>query len=359
METKKFIIDARMIGPRGHGIALYVEELAKGLKNHLAGLAQQNYEIHFLVAPDCPRDANVRSFSCTETSIPFLGPSELWKLPKLLLKLNANFYLSPSFSSLLNYPCPHALILHDLNHLHFGSIAQKIYYKCIVKRAAKSAVQVFGVSHTTRKEVAKWLGLPETKIAFAPNVIALEVPPKISLHGFDLNPEKYFIAIGNAKEHKNLALLLRAYALYRAENKNPWPLVLPLDAEELDGPKHGVHFLSTMNYATLMSLLAQSGGLLMPSAYEGFSRPPVEASLLQVPCVVSDIVVHREVLESVPEAKFIPADSTESWAMAFTDLQNQRIARPSVSSVSSLRERYQSRALLEPILKLVEKTAND
>jgi hypothetical protein len=115
---KKLVIDARMCGPRGHGIALYVEELAKGL--NIPG-----WDLHFLLATDTPQDHSLRQFSHSVSTIPFLSTAEYFRLPQELAQLKPDRFLSPSFSALRHYPCPYGMVLHDLNHLHFGSFAKR------------------------------------------------------------------------------------------------------------------------------------------------------------------------------------------------------------------------------------------
>ena len=153
MSTPRVVVDARMVGPRGHGIGNYVNELASALEGKRYG-----FELAFLVAADTPAAAPVRRFEHRESKIPFLDKKESFLLSREIRSFRPQLFHSPSFMSLWSYPCPHALTVHDLNHLHFGGLFHKIYYHHLLLPALKSARGIASVSQTAAEELKEWIG---------------------------------------------------------------------------------------------------------------------------------------------------------------------------------------------------------
>jgi glycosyltransferase involved in cell wall biosynthesis len=74
--------------------------------------------------------------------------------------------------------------------------------------------------------------------------------------------------------------------------------------------------------------------LLLPSFFEGYSLPVVEAITMGVPVICSDIEVHREVGKSVPD--FIDPLDGAGWLRAIKDY-----ARPDSAARAAQLQRIQ------------------
>lgn len=308
----RVVVDARMVGPHGHGIALYVSQLAEGLASHSLG-----FEPFYLLHTDCPASHPLRKMAHKEVPLRFLEPAELVGIPGALKELNTDLYHSPSFGSLLHYPCPHVQTVHDLNHLRFGNFVQKAYYRFVLLPSLKRARCVLSVCETSAKELQQWLkgyGVERT-IEVAPNAI-LPFPrsnDEAVLSELGLHPGVFFFALGNPKPHKNLALLERAFRSAQTQNPSLPPLVLSVPGRT---EKQLVH-TGPLGDAAVGALLRNARAVFSPSLYEGFGRPPAEAALEGRLPVASDLPVHREVLAGVSEAVFLDPQKEEPWAEAF------------------------------------------
>ena len=307
----RVVIDARMVGPTIHGIARYVTLLAHGL----SGLKDLPYEPVFLVAPGM----KMADFRVKETNVAFLSPGELWSIPRLLSELGASLYHSPSFSSLFYCPCPWVSTVHDLNHLSFGHIGNKIYYRALLRPFALKAKELLTVSEFSRREIAAWLGIPRDSIDVVYNALdpAFATPPSTAeidavLKGLRLERGKYFFCLSNPKPHKNLNMLERAYAQALEQRSLP-PLVLSIPG---NGTR-GVVRTGPLHDEEVGALLRNAKAFFFPSLYEGFGRPPVEAALAGTVPVVSSISVHREALAGVSEAVFLDPAAEPLWVESF------------------------------------------
>jgi glycosyltransferase involved in cell wall biosynthesis len=317
MESPKprVVIDARMVGPVGHGIGNYVLQLAEALaKRELA------YEPCYLLHHSCPPDSLLRSLPHAETAIPFLHPREIWALANEIAQLEPALYHSPSFASLARYPCPHVQTVHDLNHLRFGGWKEKTYYRLLLLPSLRKAKAVLSVSRSSAEELSAWLRSHgcNRELAVASNsILPFPLPerPMAALERFGLRPDAYFFALSNPKPHKNLAFLEEAYAAARAEMPELPPLVLSVPG----GIGGGIVHTGPLADLEIGALLQNARAFFFPSLYEGFGRPPLEAALHGTVPWVSDLPVHREVLAGVQEARFLPLHQLEAWKKAFLE----------------------------------------
>jgi glycosyltransferase involved in cell wall biosynthesis len=223
-----------MVSQTGHGIANYLLDLLSGLKK-LQVSQKLPYELFLLVSPQLPKEHVLRHYPLEVVEAPFLHPSELWFLPKILARLEASLYFSPSFSSLLHYPCPHMQTVHDLNHLSFGSWKEKLYYRFVLKKSAQETAALFTVSETAKTEISAWLGT-DKKIEITSN--AVHLPEAVSaaqekevLAKFGVEKERYFFCLANPKPHKNLDFLKRAYEKYSMKKDKALPLLLSVEGK--------------------------------------------------------------------------------------------------------------------------------
>lgn len=346
MSAPKVLIDARMIGPVGHGIARYVTRLASGL----AAMGTLPYEPVFLVARETPRGIFSR-FETIEAKSPFLSRSELREIPRILRENGISLYHSPSFSSLalwggLKPVCPWIVTIHDLNHLRYGSFGQKLYYRFLLKAFARHAAALATVSEFSRNEIAGWLGLPREKVEIVPNALEAEPAPTEAetrdvLAKYELESRKFFFCLSNPKPHKNVPFLVRAYSEYRKEFGvgDPWPLAISMSEH---GNAVGVRPLGSLNETEVRVLRAHAAAVFFPSLYEGFGLPPVEAAIAGTPLVVSRIPPHEEGLADLAteEAVWIGPTDKEGWKEGFRMIRSGQVAPPAPATRDKILHRF-------------------
>jgi len=343
-----------MIHQTGHGIARYVTDLIQGLAR-LREASGLPYEIHILVSPEGTHQNNFDGFETTVARAAFLSPGELVEIPRLLKRLQARLYHSPSFSSLWSCPCPHAQTVFDLNHLHFGSPLQKLYYRMLLKPFARRARPLLTVSEFSRQELGRWLGISTDRIEVVPCALdtthdSLPLPEaQALLDPLGLKAGDYFLAIGNSKPHKNLPFLVECYREYRSRTSHPHPRSLVMNVDFPGLAVEGVKMLGAVSDPVLRALYSGAAGFFAPSKYEGFGLAPLEAVLHNLPVAVSDIPPHREGFGSQidPAVEFMDPENAACWVRAFEEMDNPSPASPFIELKNSIRQTFTRQGLAQ------------
>lgn len=317
----KIVIDARMVGPVPHGFSRYVSSLAKGLRL-VSESTSPGYEPVFLSCKEGP--SKFFDFAVIKANSRFLNPLEILEIPLLLKSHGASLYHSPTFSSLLWAPCPWIVTVHDLNHLTYGGVVEKAYYRFLLKSFARRARKLITVSEFSKRQLSRWSDLSGDDIEVVYNAIEplvgryddKTVQGIMARHG--LTPGKYFFCLSNPKPHKNVELLVKAYRIYR-ERKAPekcLPLVLSM-TQFSDVP--GIRAIGGLTDDEVGVLIKGATAMFFPSRYEGFGLPPVEAAVSGIPLAVSKIPPHEEGLVDceASELLWVHPDDCDGWARAF------------------------------------------
>jgi glycosyltransferase involved in cell wall biosynthesis len=135
-------------------------------------------------------------------------------------------------------------------------------------------------------------------------------------------PSRYALHVGTLEPRKNVSTLLAVWRRLRARGAEPPPLVLcggfgwkaaALRREIAEAEREGwaVH-LGYVSAEELAVLYRGAELVALPSFYEGFGLPAVEALRAGAPLVASDLPVLREVAGEA--ALYAPPDRPDLWA---------------------------------------------
>lgn len=289
----KVAIDARMI--KNSGIGVYIENL---IKNNDYAIALGN-----------PKDLEKYNF---KTIIPFetkiYGIKEQLKFPyKELKKHKPDILHVPHYNVPIFYRGKMVVTIHDLTHLILPEFLPnkfaKFYAKFMLWIATKKASQILTVSENTKKDLIKMFKVKPDKITVIYNGVGKEFVKKeekeysylYDKYSIDKN-KKSIMYVGNLKPHKNLERLLIAFS--KLENKENYNLILVGKAfENYDGLSKKEESLNIKNLVIKTGLVEQdelvdlynlADLFVLPSLYEGFGIPIIEAFACMTPAICSN-----------------------------------------------------------------------
>ncbi|HTR81634.1 MAG TPA: glycosyltransferase family 1 protein [Bacteroidota bacterium] len=218
----------------------------------------------------------------------------------------ASLFHSPHYTLPVGIRNNSVVTIHDLIHLRFPqffSPLQRAYSYGMMYHAIHDSAFVITDSEFTKKDILRSFRVSEEKIV----VIHLGVdaaffrPPPVSFTEevrtkFNLR-RRYILFAGNAKPHKGIPVLLRAFRelsrLYSDVD-----LVFAGGSANGDtglqavGEDHGfedrVISVGHVSEKELVTLYRSAEMFVLPSLYEGFGLPALEAMACRTPVVVSD-----------------------------------------------------------------------
>lgn len=296
-----------------------------------------------------------------------IAPPFDYLLPKVDLTIFPNFATWPTAKSQLT-----AAVVHDLTYIYFPELVEAAnlsHLKRVVPRSIQNADFIITISESVKKELVTELNVdPDTCIVtpippedmFRKKFTRKDLESARSKYG--IGSKKYIFFIGNFEPRKNLAALIAAYRNLPIEIKSEYQLILAggrgWNASEtkstFDEAVAAGETIQHIGYVDSSDrpLLYQAASLfVMPSLYEGFGIPILEAMLSECPVLASDIPVLRETGGDAA----LYTDTTD--LVAFTDalkIALTRFPRP-ISDMQKNVDRFSWDNNTDSILTMVDK----
>jgi glycosyltransferase involved in cell wall biosynthesis len=212
-------------------------------------------------------------------------------LPFLLIKHRIDLVHSLGYVAPLFVSCINVVTVPDMNYVDLRqdfSWFKRLMLSIFSSLSVRLTNHVITISNFSKSVICRRLGVATTKITvihLGPGWLG-KPPSPIDWESLRIQydmPGRYIIAFGGGSLHKNIPRLIEAY-LECKELHNyalviigrlPANVQLPDTSKEGSGPK--IQWLGYLPMAHIQPLLGHSSLFVLPSLYEGFGMPLLEA----------------------------------------------------------------------------------
>jgi glycosyltransferase involved in cell wall biosynthesis len=338
--TKTLTIDLRWIDSSGVGV--YIKGIMPGIVAQLGNVSIVGIGVRTRIEEFAWSGAdNFRIVDCKAGRYSLQEQIQLpWLIPR-----QTNLFFSPYYTTPLLYRGKLAVTVHDLSHLVVAEIVtnwrKHLYAQTMFRSLRRRASLIFTVSGFSKSELLRFgstqANIVTTHLGLAEDWSKASLMPVV-------RSKPYFVCVGNIKPYKNLKRLVEAFL--SIQHRVPQDLVIIGQSEGLITGESS-EFFETVRSAgvriqmtghisqqELLSLVGHADALIMPSLYEGFGLPPIEAMAAGTPAVVA-------------HAGSLPEVCNEA-ALYFDPLSTQDIADKliAIASDSELSSRLRARGLV-------------
>lgn len=238
---------------------------------------------------------------------------KLWTLFALGKKISQredkiDIFFSPTHYLPLRVSTPSVISILDVSYLYFPELFKKkdLYQlKIWGKYSIKKAVKITTISNSSKNDIIKAYGVNESKVAVIypgiKQILYTKFMDKKELSKkFNIEKE-YILFVGTLQPRKNIEKLIEAFSKIKQDlqliivGKKGWQYENILTAPSRFKVSEKVRFLENVTDEDLPSLYKNAACFALPSLYEGFGLPVLEAMQYGCPVITSNV-------SSLPEA---------------------------------------------------------
>lgn len=299
-------IDCRMLD--WGGVGRYTEGLIRGLSqistHHKFILICHSKEEMYL--------EKLNNFKIIETNLPVFSLRHIKAFSQLVSNLNLDVFHSPHFIYPWFYKGKGVATIHDLIPLKFPKtlfFKERTRFLVANKFTINKVNHIITVSNNTKKDIIDLLKIDESKISTIYEA-ADNFNNEINNLNIDINdlnlPDEFILYVGAFRLHKNIKGILNAYKFLPEVIKEKYKLVfvgkddtryIPFEklVKNFNLEKY-IFRINSVSKEQLVNVFKKAKLLLMPSFYEGFGLPALEAMSLGTPVIASDVSSFPEIL---------------------------------------------------------------
>ena len=225
--------------------------------------------------------------------------SQLFLPINLYLKKEIDIFFSPAHYAPRFCPVPTVVTIHDLSYFYYPNdfLRKDLYQlKNWTKYSVEKASKIIAVSKNTKKDLIKYYHVPENKIEIIYNGFNSKLKVKSKKLKIELKNKKYILYVGTIQPRKNLHTLITAFHLLLKEKpeysliiagKKGWLYGKLFDHVRTLNLEDKIIFTGYISDEEKEMLYQHASFFVLPSLYEGFGIPLLEAMNYDCPVIAS------------------------------------------------------------------------
>lgn len=334
---------------------------------------QNNYSIFLPVNPslDMPKETEKWKYVVFQAKKLWT----LWGLSKRFLtgRDGIEVFFSPTHYLPLKIPCQSVIAILDVSYIYFPQLFKKrdLYQlKLWGRYSIKKAKKIITISNSSKNDIIKTYGVKANKIAVIyPGIRKISVNERV-LNMNELNKKfgiegDYILFVGTLQPRKNISKLIEAFSKLKKQNlklvivgKKGWLYEDILNAPAKFGISEKVKFLDFVNDEDLPSLYKNALCFVLPSLYEGFGLPVLEAMQYGCPVLTSNV-------SSLPEAGgdgaiyFDPQNADDIAQKIEEVISNKNLREEMVKKGYNQVKKFSWKKTAKETLKVLEEVTNE
>ncbi len=209
-------------------------------------------------------------------------------------------------------------VIHDIRSVEYPELStkvQNIHANFANWSALYFADKVITVSNTMKKAIMKYYRIDDNKLYIVYNIPSIMNTKydyqELVLKKLGLHPKSYLLFVGGQDKNKNIKTIISVFEyLNKFYPEIKLVIVGNKGNAHLDDLKSisNIIFTGFISNEDIKVLYKNAYVYLFPSLYEGFGIPILDAQIMEVPIICSDIPVFREVagdgaLFSIPDCE--------------------------------------------------------
>lgn len=220
----------------------------------------------------------------------------------LQLRREVDVFFSPAHYSPRFCPVPLVVTIHDLSYLFYrDEFLKKDLYKLTnwTRDSVKNASKILAVSKTTKKDILKEYSIADEKVSVVYNGFEKSIAddskwPAVA-ERYQLQKNKYILYVGTLQPRKDIPTLIEAFTQFQKKHteyklvivgKKGWMYEKILKLAPHHAQPHIV-FTDYLPDEEVVALYQNAFCYTLPSLYEGFGIPLLEAMSYGCPVITS------------------------------------------------------------------------
>lgn len=268
-------------------------------------------------------------------------------VPRVMAREGVDLIFNPKFSLPLLSAIKGVWVCHGLDWyvMPWGSKwVDRLSHRFLIPRYAQKSEHIIAVSETARQHVIEYLGVDEDRVhtvylgvdeAFGEQMDLSKLQATRKAYGL---PDRFFLYCGQIYPPKNFGRLIKAYAKVGPElgvslvvaGTHTWGSEHEVALIDQLGLNDWVRRLGWVDRETLPALYAQAEALVLPSLYESFGVPILEAMASGTPVVTANRYGTAELAQDA--AVLVDPEDVESIAYGMRRVIKEETLRRQITA---------------------------